>query len=78
MYAGKNDMERNSGKCADKRYNGSIRGRYAGSRACDGRLLEDKVITHNVEKEFLALMEKYHIPCVYDSTEEVYVIYGYQ
>lgn len=43
-----------------------------------GRLLEDKVITHNVEKEFLALMEKYHIPCVYDSTEEVYVIYGYQ
>ncbi|MCI8669106.1 MAG: hypothetical protein HFI34_06240 [Lachnospiraceae bacterium] len=43
-----------------------------------GRLMEDKIIDHDVEKEFLVLMEKYHIPYEYDSSEEVYVIYGYR
>lgn len=43
-----------------------------------GRLMEDKIIHHNVEAEFLALMEKYNIPYEYDSIKEVYVIYGYK
>lgn len=43
-----------------------------------GRLIEDEIIEHDVEKEFLALMEKYHIPYVYDNNEGVYVIYGYK
>lgn len=43
-----------------------------------GRLIEDEIIEHDVEKEFLALMEKYHIPYEYDSNEDVYVIYGYR
>lgn len=43
-----------------------------------GRLIEDEIVEHDVEKEFLALMEKYHIPFEYDSNEGVYVIYGYR
>lgn len=43
-----------------------------------GRFMSDEIIYHDVEKEFLALMEKYHIPLEYDSREEVYVIYGYK
>lgn len=43
-----------------------------------GRMMKDKIIYHDVEDEFLALMEKYHIPYEYDRNEEVYVIYGYR
>lgn len=43
-----------------------------------GRLVEDEIIDHDVENEFLALMDKYHIPYEYDSDEKVYVIYGYK
>lgn len=43
-----------------------------------GRMVEDKIIYHDVEDEFLALMKKYHIPCEYDRGREVYVIYGYR
>ena len=43
-----------------------------------GRMMKDKIIYHDVEAEFSALMKKYHIPCEYDRNEEVYVIYGYR
>lgn len=43
-----------------------------------GRLVDDRIIHHNVEEEFSALMKKYHVPYEYDGIEEVYVIYGYK
>lgn len=43
-----------------------------------GRLIDDDLIPHDVEKEFCTLMNKYSIPYEYDSSEEIYVIYGYK
>lgn len=43
-----------------------------------GRLIDDDLIPHDVEKEFCTLMNKYNIPYEYDSSEEIYVIYGYK
>lgn len=43
-----------------------------------GRLIDDDIIYHDVEKEFISLMEKYNIPYEYNQSEEVYVIYGYK
>lgn len=43
-----------------------------------GRIMDDKIVRHDVEAEFLALMDKYKIPYEYDSAEDLYVIYGYK
>ncbi len=40
--------------------------------------MDDKIVQHDVETEFLALMDKYHIAYEYDSAEDLYVIYGYK
>lgn len=43
-----------------------------------GRIMDDKIVQYDVETEFLALMDKYHIAYEYDSAEDLYVIYGYK
>lgn len=43
-----------------------------------GRLMENEKIYHDVEAEFLGLMDKYSIYYEYDAEDEVYVIYGYK
>lgn len=43
-----------------------------------GRLIEDEKIYHDLEKEFLGLMDKYSIPYEYDEKTEIYTIYGYK
>lgn len=43
-----------------------------------GRMVGYKNIHQNFAMEFLTLMEKYSIPYEYDSTGEVYFIYGYK
>lgn len=43
-----------------------------------GRLVEDEKIYYDVQQEFLDLMDKYSIPCEYDSEREVFIIYGYK
>ena len=43
-----------------------------------GRLVEDEKIYHDVDAEFVGLMDKYSIPYEYDAKDEVYIIYGYK
>lgn len=43
-----------------------------------GMLIEDEKIYHDVEQEFLDLMNKYSIPYEYDEANEAYTIYGYK
>ena len=43
-----------------------------------GRLLEPKIVQHNISNKIVDILKKYSIYYEYDETNNLYVIYGYR